>query len=1049
MMKKLSFILKTLLIVAWVSVSPVVAQSLNVTGVVKDDTGAPLIGASVVVQGTTIGAATSVDGSYILQVPDGSTKLLFSYIGFDSQEVEIGSRSVIDVVMTSENVALNEVVVIGYGSQRKRDVTGAITSISQEAIMEKQAVNVFDALQGAAPGVMVISDSAAPGEDSSTVKIRGTSTIEGGTAPLYIVDGVPQDDISNINPGDIKSMEVLKDAASAAIYGSRSANGVIIITTSSGEEGDPRVDLRFLQSFSTMSHKISQANADDRRALDAVNSGYDSFVSTSSDSLAYNRTGNDNYQDILTQLARRSQVDLSVSGGTKKFKYMSSMGYLDETGIIINSDSKRFTGRTNATFQATDKLQLVSRFSYSYQKANTISAGSTFYNAFRRPAYYVGTYPDGSYLYVNSSMSNPYTSLISKVAEQRVYTGTIYQGLVYNIIPGLTFNANVNGTFKLTRKDTLTPDYVTTSDPQVGSATTNMTFNQMVMAESFMSYNKDINASHSINALLGITGQNWLTEGSYFAGSDLISNNIFTSNNYKETLTTSTTSASSHSLIGMFARVGYSYEGRYLVNATIRRDGSSRFTNNRWGYFPSLSLGWRFSDEKFMEWAKPLLSDAKLRASYGVTGNQEIDNYESTTTYEFGSYYYQGETGVTTAETLGNPDLKWETTTQLNYGIDLSFMQGRFSLSADYYNKVTDDLLYSAKVPSELGYETMKMNLGSIQNKGFEIMVSGYPIKKKDFQWQTAVTYSYNQNMVTDLSLDDYVVDNAWIVAEGQPLGQFYGYNALGVYEYDESNAYRITTDSSGNITYHEQLTPVFERDSEGNVKVSSSGEVNLLGYLNPDGTVYEGNRSTIGQMTVGDTTLGGGDRIWEDLDGNGVIDDSDRKILGNGIPVWTMSWSNTFRYKNLSLSMTFYGSFGNDIYNEMKYQMSSYSTSSVTPTADVIYNAWKWPGQVTIWPTSGDSVSNSTRELTSTFIEDGSYIRLQNIRLTYSFNPELTKKLGLGGVMVYIYGNNLVTWTNYTGYDPEFTSGTLTPGYDNGRYPRTREMGLGVNLNF
>lgn len=1014
---------------------PMMAQNM-VKGVVKDDLDEPLVGATVAVKGTTVGAVTDMDGNYSIQVPKGKKTLVFSFIGFKTKEVVYRDQNTLNVKLKPDQFMLNEVVAIGYGVQRKRDITGAVTTISNEDIEKRQAVSVFDALQGITPGVMVINNSAAPGESGSTIRVRGTSTLEGGVDPLYVVDGMPTDDISMINPNDIKSMEILKDAASAAIYGSRSANGVILITTKSGEEGKPKIDIRYLHSWSRRSKKIPQANADDRRAFDSRNNI--SLEPAVTDPFAYNRTGNYDYQDMLAQTANRNQVDLSLRGGTSKMSYMASLGYLDETGIIVNSWNKRLTGRVNVDFKATNRLKLITRLSYSYQNSNAINEANTIQQALKRPAYFVLYYPDGTFMFNNGGQRNPLAETMYRKNDVQFYIATIYQGIQYEIMPWLKFEANVNGTFKLTRKNNQMSYLLSTATPQIGSASDNTRFDRNLVGEAFFSANKKF-GEHSLSGVLGMSVQDTRYETMDYAGDGLISEEIYTTNTYQTlNLTKTGTGAGENALVGVFGRASYNYKGRYLANVTVRRDGSSRFTNHRWGTFPSMSLGWRFSDEAFMGWSKSILKDGKLRLSYGTTGNQRIGNYESINTYQFSGFYYQTEPGVRPNSLFGNPDIKWETTKQLNGGVDLSLFDGRIALTLDYYNKKTTDLLYSSKMPSELGYSTKKINLGSIQNRGIEFDISAYPFRTSSFEWNTKFGFSMNRNKVLSLATGDYVQGGAWRVAVGEPLGQFYGYNNIGVYAYDESNAY--TPDMKV------RLLPVFRRDGYNNVILTDEGQPELLGYQYPDGTSYEGD---IKQMKVGNQVLKGGDMIWEDLDCNGVIDDADRKVMGSGYPDWFASWSNTISYKNFTLDFSFYGSFGAKIFNREDFNKNTYASSNTTPRPYVIYNAWRFPGQQTDMPHAAkSSVNNTNRLLTGSYLEDGSFIRLSNLRLSYRLDARFAKRIGLNGVMAYVYGNNLLTWTNYSGYDPEFGSGTLTPGNDTGRYPRKRELGLGININ-
>jgi TonB-linked SusC/RagA family outer membrane protein len=1020
------------------------AQDINVKGnVVGAEDKSPMPGVSVVVKGTTTGITTDLDGNFRLKIPASAKTLVFSFMGMETQEVAIAGKTTFEIELSSTTVGLDEVIVVGYGTQKKRDVTGAITSIDNKMIEKRQAVNVYDVLQGEAPGVLVVSNSGAPGDDN-TIRIRGTSTFEGGVNPLYVVDGVPLSDISSINPNDIKSMEILKDAASAAIYGSRSANGVIIITTKTGEEGRAKVDVRYLQSYNMLSRKIPQANAFERKLFE--NRANIDLFTNANDSLGISTNASNDYQDVITQIGKRKQLDLSVSGGSQKLKYFTSLGFLDETGIVLNSFNKRLSGRINSDFQATDKLKFTSRVTYSYQNTNKINEGRVIQQAMQRPPQFILYYPDGTLAYDIGGRKNPIAEAYYRENDYKIFNIGIYQMLEYKFNKYLKLQADVNGNFALSRRNYFNSALLTTTTPQIADGGDETDFGRNIAGEAYLTYNREFKKKHSVSAVLGTIAEDWYDEAMNFKGSNYVTEDVNTMNAIQALdLAGTTTSGASHSMVGFFGRLSYSYKGKYLFNSNIRRDGSSRFVNQRWGLFPSASLGWRISDEKFMKWSKKYLKDAKLRASWGVTGNQNIGNYESLNLYTFGSFYYQGISGVNTSNSFGNPDLKWEQTTQTNLGADLTLLDGRLVVNADYYVKTTDGLLYSSLMPSELGYSTIKVNFGSIENKGYEINLTGYPIQKKDFTWQTSLNFSVNKNKIVSLAGGDYVSNSAWLVATGQPIGQFYGYKALGVYQYDESNAY--TKD------FTQRLNPYFQRDKDGNVMIQENGRPILKGYTYPDGKDFGWNAATnpIYQLKVGSAPFVGGDMIWDNVDHNGVIDDKDREVLGKGLPSWFGGWNNTVNYKRFTLSFSFYVNWGNQIYNNAKYVLTTYSTSNVTPQPYEIYNAWRFQGQITDVPTpQKGTVQNTSRELSSAFLEDGSFIRLRNLRFSYQLDNKIAKKFYVQGLTAYIYGNNLLTWTNYTGFDPEMGGGNvLNPGKDSGSYPRKREIGFGINLNF
>ncbi len=1019
------------------------AQEINVHGKILDsESKEPLVGVNVTVEGTTIGVISDLNGSYTINVPGAGSILNFSYIGFLTEKVKVNNQTSINIQMVPDLKTLEEIVVIGYGAQKKRDITGAITSVDEKMIEKRQAINVFDVLQGEAPGVLVVSNSGAPGDENS-IRIRGTSTFEGGVNPLYVVDGVPLSDISSINPSDIKSMEILKDAASAAIYGSRSANGVIIITTKSGEAGKPKIDARYLQSWNVLSRKIPQSNAYERKLFE--NRAKLDLYSNANDSLGISTNANNDYQKLITQVGKRRQMDLSISGGSEKVKYFASLGYLDETGIVLNSFNKRLSGRINTEYQATNKLKFTSRITYSYQNTNKINEGKVIQQAMQRPPHFILYYPDGTYAFDIGGRKNPIAEAYYRKNDNKIYNASIYEMVEYKINKYLTFQADVNGNFDLRRRNYFNSALLTTSNPQIATGGDETEFGKNLAAEAYLSFNKEF-GKHNISAVAGSIIEDWDNENLLYEGSNYVTEDVTTINAIQALdLLGTTTSGSSHSMVGFFGRLGYSFKGKYLFNSNIRRDGSSRFINNRWGTFPSASIGWRISDESFMNWTKSFLKDAKLRASWGVTGNQNIGNYESLNLYTFGSYYYQGISGVNTSTTFGNPDLKWEETTQTNLGADFTLFNGRMSANFDYYIKTTEGLLYNSLMPSELGYSTMKVNLGSIENKGYEISVSGYPVQMRNFSWQTSLNFSINKNKILSLATDDYVQNGAWMVAKGQPIGQFYGYNALGVYQYDESNAY--TADFST------RLIPYFQRDDMGNVILQETGKPILLGYKYPDGTDfgYDPATNPVAQLKVGSVPFRGGDMIWENTDGNDQIDDNDRKVLGDGLPTWFGGWNNMLTYKNFTFTFGFYVNWGNMIYNSAKFELTKYSTTNVTPQPYAIYNAWRFQGQITDEPKAEKgTVQNTSRELSSAFLEDGAFIRLRNVRLSYQFNNELVKKVFINGLTCYVYANNLFTWTNYSGFDPELgSSSVLTPGKDIGSYPRKREFGFGVNLNF
>jgi len=1021
----------------------VFAQKTQVTGLVQDAKNNPLAGVNVNVKGTQTTVATDEAGKFSIEVPGRNSILVFSFVGYATREEKVGTRNTLNTTLELGTADLDQVVVIGYGTQKKRDVTGAISTVSEKTIDEKQPVTIFDALQGAAPGVRVMSTSGAPGEEAD-ITIRGLSTLsDAGVRPLYIVDGVPMNNINAINPKDIASIEILKDAASAAIYGSRSANGVIIITTKRGGEGKPQVDVGYLRSHNWLSNRISQANRLQRQMFDRRgNLGLDPKPD---DSTSFSRNSDNDYQDLITQTAVRNQVDLSVRGGNKSVNYYNSLQYLDETGIVISSYNKRFTLRTNVEYKPANRLTMVSRLNFSYQTKNNINEGNVIQQSLQRPPGMALYFPNGEYIYFNGGRRNPLAEAYLREDISKIYKGVLYQGLDYKILESLTFHADASADLTLERRTYFSSKFLTSSNPPINTGIDATIFPIRLQGNAFLTYKKLFKGSHNVTAMAGMNFEKNKREEANIEGSNFVTEAVTTLNAAGLfSLSDLYSKASASSLLGFYGRVGYDYKGKYLVNATIRRDGSSVFgPENRWGNFPSISAGWRFTDENFMSWATDVLTDGKLRASWGVTGNAAIGDYDAFQQFEFGTYFYNGVSGVRTSPRMGNSALKWEETTQTDIGLDLSFLGGRISFIGDYYVKNTEDLLYDFPLPNELGFPgKVRTNIGSIQNKGIELMVTAYPVRTKDWSWQTSANWSMIRNKILSIPAD--YIDDIWTVQQGKEAGNFFGYKYLGIYQYDQSNAY---TDD-----YRTRLTPVFQKDAEGNLVIQKNMQPVLLGYTLPDGTAYSG---VVRKLTTAGVVSKGGDVIWENIADdkgvyNGDIGNEDRQFLGHGQPRWSIGWSNNVTYKGFSLSFNIYGNFGNMVYNDNRRNLASFSNSNTTPDAYFILNMWKYPGQITDTYRGGDRSTDNMRRGGSQYLEEGWFVRLQTVRLGYEFPDRISKKAAMEDLNFFVYGTNLLTWTDYTGFDPEVGQrSVLKPGNDPGRYPRRTEVGFGLNITF
>lgn len=1018
-------------------------KTIRISGLVTDIRNESVIGASIYVVGANAGTTTDLDGKFTLNV-DEQAQLRISHIGYQQIFVNVDARSDFRITLTPSLQTLDELVVIGYGTSQKRDITGSISSIDEASIQQRQANDIYDVLQGESAGVMVVSNSGAPG-DISSVRIRGTSTFEGGVNPLYVVDGVQMNNISYINPNDIKSIEILKDAASAAIYGSRSANGVILITTKKGEPGKLKVNARYFHGFTKLAHKIPQSNAYERNLYQAIRHQrqllYNPF---SLDPNAYSARGNVDYQDVMTRNGGRNQYDLSISSANESTKFYNALSYLSEEGVIHGSYNKRLTFRSATDYQANKNLMFTTTINYSLRNANIIDEGIVIGNALKRPPQFVLFFPDGSPMFDNAGMKNPYAEATMRLDNRKIHNFSLTEIVKYDINEHLKAQISMNGYLSVHRNQVFAPAALSTTFTEAGVAYggdfTNIYRNFSL--DAFLSYKRSF-GKHNIAAMMGTSAQDWYSENLDFKGSQYVSEHVLTVNSIQVLdPTATTTGATSNSLVSFFGRGEYNFASKYLLNFTLRADGSSRFITNRWGYFPSLSAGWRFSDEEFMQFSKNMLDDGKLRLSWGVTGNESIGNYDAKTLFTFGSFYYNNVSGVQPGNngSIGNANIRWEETAQINLGVDLLFFNGRLKSTIDFYDKRTSGLLYNSNMPSELGYSFMRINFGSIQNKGLEIELNAMLVQRKHFSWKMGLNYSTNVNKILSLGGSNYVTENNWLVAVGQSMGQFYGFKSDGVYAYDESNAY--TPD------FKTRLMPVFQRDNNNNVVLSANMQPTVLGYKYPDGSMFVGTPSKLNFGTAGEML--GGDVILKDLDGNGIIDDNDRQVLGSGYAKWMGAWTNSFSYKQLSLSFNFYGSFGNLIYNQVLENISGLGNFNLTPPPYGIVNAWAHPGQITDVPiVFGDKGRYPRNQQLDMFLEDGSFVRLRNARFTYNFEQSLLKKLRLSSLSMYVYGNNLFTWTNYSGFDPELGGSVLTPGLDTGRFPKKREFGIGFNLIF
>lgn len=1009
--------------------SSLFAQKVNsVKGSVKDNKGVSMPGVGVKIKGTAIGTVTNGDGQFTINVQGTSAVLVFTYIGYITQEVPLTTKSQLNVVLLEDQSSLDEVVVTGYGGvAKKRDLTGAISSVSSKDIEKRQPVNLFDALQGQAAGVLIVNDGGgAPGATGS-IQIRGASTLNGGNGPLYVVDGVINPDGATINPADIAGIEVLKDAASASIYGSRAANGVILITTKRGQEGRPMVNLTYNHVFGRLAHSIPVNNSAEVREFRNIQGR-----GTSTDSINPSFNADNDLQDLLLgNLAQRKEAKLGISGGQKGLSYYTSLNYLDDRSIILNSYVKRLQSRININYQFSEKLKYSNNISFSWEKGNEIPMGTTVGVVVDRPAYSLIYYPDGSLTSYVGSKRNPIAQALLEKNIDEEYTGQFNNQLDYQFYKDLKFTTLFNARLENVQNISFSPRFLSANKDQ-NSGSNEQTKDFSWEYQAFFNYQKDILKDHNVVGLLGFSAEKRRFDRNHTEYENSVNEEIFVTFPDYLVAKDTYTDATSNTTVSMFARLGYNYKGKYILQGTYRRDGSSRFgPENRWGNFLSASAAWRLSDESFMAWAKPALEDAKLRYSFGQLGNDKIGDYESYTKVGF-SGNYNGIGGAGLSTTFGNPYLKWETATHNNIGLDLSFFKGRFGFTAEYYDKTTSDLLYARELAKETGFSKVQINLGSIQARGVEFVLSGVPVLTKNFEWSVNGNITFERGKIKELAGGiPFFAGNKWYVTEGSKIGNFYGWKNLGVYQWDESNAYNGNWD---------KLTLELEN---GKPKYVDGKAVYTL-----NGQQYTGE---VKSKRAPDGKLKGGDAEWEEVREDGLIDDADRQILGNATPDFYMGIVNTFTYKQFSLSFMFNGSFGREVYNSL-LEKQNYPSNTGAGSPDMVYNSWRKPGDIAKYPyyIEKDNRGNKKTNQNSLYIEDGSFIRLSSARLAYTLNPDWAKRVWLKGVTAYVYGTNLLTWTNYRGYDPEFSSNNaLTPGDDTGKYPRRRELGFGLNVNF
>lgn len=1024
----------------------------TVTGNVKDASGDPMIGITVSLDGKPV-AVTDLDGNFTVQNAKSSSVIKLSYVGYLDQQFTVGNKNQFNLTMKEDPKALEEVVVVGYGTMKRSDLTGAVTSVGDEAISKSVSTSIDQVLQGRAAGVQVQANTGTPG-GSSTIRIRGTNSLNATSQPIFVIDGVIIDSssgdngdsnpLSEINPSDIVSMDILKDASATAIYGSRASNGVIMITTKRGKAGDATVTYDGYVGWQTMPKSLDVLNL--KQYAQHYNDIADAQIKSATNSFVRPELlgeGTD-WQDELFRHALMTSHNLSVTGGSEKITYALSAGYLDQDGIVIGSSFRRQTLRGNTDAQIKKWLKGGFSFSLADSKQQTLANSySIILTALRsQPSVAVrsadGSFdgPDDQWMPDNPVALAQITRNYNKKFNFRVSTyleATIFKGLTYRTELSADYNNNKYYYYM--------PDYkfgVKTSDSRTSQWTsTNSKYwswrNILTYANTF--------GKHSINAMLGqeMSHNHYETQ--------VTSANGFPSNSATDPSAGSNDSSSpvgyqdNSSIFSYFGRAFYSYDDRYLATFTLRRDGSSMFADgHRWGWFPSAALAWRVSGEKFMQNVK-WINNLKLRAGWGETGNQNVRQWAYMALLT--TYNTPWGVGVLNGNNA-NPDLKWETTKSWNLGFDLSVLNNRIDIVFDWYYKKTNDLLMELDLPAFLGsgggsnYGTAANpwgNVGSLRNTGIEFTINSININKKKFQWSSNFVFSLNRNKVLSLDTETGTLPQTFQVGSetatvtntvvGQPMAQFWGYKVIGRFDKPEDFYYK---------------------DAQGNVK-----QVAL-----PTG------------CSIGKSGSWLGDYRFADLNGDGVIDNNDQTFIGNPEPKFTFGFGNTLSWKGWDFSFQFTGSYGNKVLNYNRRQLEITGSTSNLLTSVLNYarvekidpngpddyrNYWVTNASSTTMPRLyTESYSNGNNRVSDAFVEDGSYIRLQNVSLSYTFPKKWIEHLYLSNVKLYMNIQNLFTITKYDGYDPEVGSlygDALKNGIDYNRYPSPRIYTFGINVSF
>ena len=1053
------------------------AQNKTITGTIRDAIDV-VIGASVTVKGDkTIGTITDMDGNFKLSVPASAKDLVISFIGYEDQTIAIGSKTHFEITLKESSIMLEEVVAIGYAKVKRKDLTGATSSVSSNELAAVPAMTAAQALQGKAAGVNIVTKSGAPGA-SANITVRGGTSITQSTEPLYIVDGFEMSDaLSNIDVNDIESIDILKDASSTAIYGARGSNGIVLITTKSGKKGKTQVSYNTYFSFDVLSKKLDMmSNAEDfvkyQYELAVLQGGatnfstvFDNVASDASDFYtgAYSRIASryagaqtlDWQDEVFGGSALTQNHNVNVSTGTDKTQVMLSYNYSGQDGLLVNHGVNKSSFRAKINSELWKGLRVDVTTMFSYNKTMGGGAYSGMKSVLLQPI--VGgtkytldellntqTYPDLSALDTSYDTANPLIQNQASTSEKRSRIYTVNAGVEFDLLKYLTWRTAGSYTWTNSKSKSFADENSTSYIMDAANTGINGSIDN---AESFkwqitntLNYNQTFAQKHKLNVLLGHEVTYSESENNKMSLVKFPFPNFGLDNISQATLKDKSVGHSRNGIVSAFARLNYTFDERYLLTATVRGDGSSKFAKgNKWGIFPSVSGAWRVSEEKF--WQESNISNTvnnlKLRVGYGTTGNCNISDYMYTTSFKQTDYPLnntEGNLAYVLDETLGNRELKWETMHSTNIGLDVSLFNSRLNITAEWYNNQVNDLLLKCVIPSTSGYKSQFQNVGKIRNRGWEFSINTVNVQTKNFRWTSDLNLAFNKSKV--VSLEDGLESKTFSVGSnrsgqvnyyavvGQALGDMYGYVYDGLYTTDD-----FTQNADGTLTLKEGVVkPNSGTPQPGDIKFAADNE---------DGTQF-----------------------------------TQQKVkIGNGTPDCIGGFNNTFAYKGFDLSVFMKFSIGNDVYNATKHSMSPYAAFQNVPTEfgdnyyrlvdpstgqkatalDRIKELNPNEGSRT-WSLSKTNSSYITYP-SSYYVEDGSYLRIAQVTLGYTLPKVWLKKFWISNARLYFTANNLATITGYSGYDPEVSSGNdqvvCTPGYDSSTYPRSRSYVVGLNLTF